>query len=187
MKPRSDVRPAIRAGHRDGLGTIYSESGGLIEQSAETILKAASGWDVDIISPWRRVLPRTVFSGLDGETPSTLYVTSARIILVREIDIWREVKGDLTPLGLPTAAAKEMELRKLKSAGIRRYCEMLPEHLQVVKSKVKRQPRSWLSMRLLGTEGRRYSVTMWSWRGPDNETLSLVESRFRLRRADRAV
>jgi len=173
------IRPPIRAGDRDGLGTVYSEWGGLITRPSETVIRTARGWDIDVISPWRRILPGTVFSGLDGEVPSSLYVTSERIVLVREIDIWREVKGDLTPLGLPTAAIKEAKLKKLKSAGARRYCEILPQEVRTVRARVKRRPRSWLHLRLLGRDDRQYGVTIWSWRGPDEETLSFIESRFR--------
>lgn len=168
----------IKVGHRDGLGTVYSEAGGLITGATETMLGTSEGWDVEVTSPWRRVLPGMVFNGLGGKVSSKLYVTSERIVLVREIDIWRELKEELTPLGLPTAAAKEIELKKLKAAGVRRYCEISPQDLRIVKAKKALRPRPWLDLRLVGSDGRRYAVTLWKWQGLDEEMLGLLESRF---------
>ena len=100
---------------------MYSSEGNLITRSGEEILKVVEGWDLDVISPWRRILARTVFSGFGGKTSSKLYITTQRIVLVRDIDAWRQLKGELTPLGLPTAAAKESRLKELKASGARNF------------------------------------------------------------------
>src|SRR5437899_7677542 len=63
--------------------------------------------------------------------------------------------GELTPLGVPTAAAKEARLKKVKSLGARQYCEIRPRNLRVVKRRSLDRPRSWVSLRLIGTEDRK--------------------------------
>lgn len=178
MEPANHSQPVVRAGDLDGLGRVYSEEGHLITHSGENILKAVKGWDLDVISPWRRILPKTIFSGFGGKTSSTLYVTTERIVLVRDIDVWREVKGELTPLGLPTAAAKEILLKRLKSAGARQFCEIWPGKLRVVKKKRRERRWSWLELHLLGTDGNQYAITLWKTDGLDRETLALIQSQF---------
>jgi len=178
MESGGNSQPIVRAGDLDGLGRVYSEAGGLITESGEEILKATTGWDANVSSPWRRILPKIMFSGFGGQDSSKLFVTNKRIVLVRDIDSWRELKGELTPLGLPTAAAKEARLKKLRSLGARQYCEMHPQNLRVVKQRSLDRPRSWVSLRLIGTDGKKYAVTLWKTDGPDQETRTLIESQF---------
>jgi len=178
MRERSSPQTLVRAGDRDGLGSVYSSWGGLIPWPEETILKTADGWDMEVASPWRRFLPKLIFTGFGGDVSSKLYITTSRIVLIRKIDVWREVKGDLTPLGLPNAAAKEVELKRLQAAGAREYCSIVPSELRVSKSKKSSKRRSVLDLRLIGTDSRQYAITIWKPSGLDAETLSLLESRF---------
>ena len=178
MNSRKDAHPVVRVGDLDGLGIVYSEWGGLIEKSGETILKTAEGWDIDMSSPWRRVLPHAIFAGFEGKCVSKLYVTTDRIVLVREIDIWRELKEELSPLGVPTAAAKEIHLKQLKSAGARQFCEIWPRNLRVIRMKRIDAKWSWLGLRLIGSDERRYAVTIYKTDGLDPSTLSLIQSQF---------
>ena len=179
MEPGGNAHPIVRVGDLDGLARIYSEAGGLIPESGEEILKVTTGWDANVSSPWRRFLPKIMFPGFGGRASSKLFVTNKRIVLVRDIDPWRELKGELTPLGLPTAAAKEARLRKAKSLGARQYCEIRPRNLRVVKRRSVDRPRSWVSLRLIGTDGKQYAVTLWKTDGPDQDTRALLESQFR--------
>jgi hypothetical protein len=178
MEAANRTRPPVRAGDLDGLGMIYSDAGGLITEADEEMLIAATGWDAEVCSPWRRFLPKILFAGFGGEASSKLFVTTKRLVLVRDIDTWRELKGELTPLGLPTAAAKEARLKKLKSLGVRQYCEILPRDLHVVKKKSFDRRQSWIDLRLVGTDGKQYAVTIWKTDGPDQETRTLIESQF---------
>jgi hypothetical protein len=178
MESASQARPIIRAGDLDGLGTTYSPSGDLILSSGERIVKVAEGWDMDVVSPWRRILPKTVFSGFSGKTSSKLFVTTNRIVLIRSIDAWRELKGELTPLGLPAAAAKEVYLKRLKAAGAWQFCEIWPQALKVVKHKKLERRWSWLDLRLIGSDGKQYGVTLWKAGGLDPDTLTVLQSRF---------
>jgi len=178
MESNDDRRVVLRIGDLDGLTRVYSESGGLIRKAGETILKTAEGWDIDILSPWRRVLPKTLFAGFGGTASSGLYVTTERIVLIRDVDVWREVKGELSPLGIPAAVAKEVHLKKLKSMGARQFCEIWPRNLRVVKKKRINKRLSWLDLRLLGTDGKQYAITIWKTNGLDPETLTLIESQF---------
>lgn len=179
MKDDSRSSSIVRAGDRNGFGVVYSADGELLCQSGESILRISNGWDMNVRSPWRRVLPRMIFSGYSGDASSKLYLTTSRIVLIREIDVWRELRGELTPLGLPTAAAKEVELGKLKAAGLRQYCEIWPQRLRVIKAKSYNKGSSWLGLRLLGIDGHQYAITLWKTKGMDEETLSMIESRFR--------
>src|SRR5437867_3875 len=178
MESDDRTHPPVRAGDLDGLRRIYSEVGGLITESDEEMLIAATGWDVEVCSPWRRLLPKIIFAGFGGRASSKLFVTTKRIVLVREIDSWRELKGELTPLGLPTAAAKEARLKKLKSLGARQFCEIRPEDLRVVKRRSFDRPVSWVSLRLVGTDSQQYAIRFWKTDGPDQDTRTLIESRF---------
>ncbi len=177
----SDYRahPPVRAGDLDGLGRIYSDMGGLITESDEKILTATPGWDAEVSSPWRRFLPKIIFAGFGGQASSKLFVTTKRVVIVRDIDTWRELKGELTPLGVPTAAAKEARLRKLKSLGVRQYCEIRPHNLRLVKKRSFDRRQSWIDLRLIGTDGKQYAVTLWKTDGPDQDTRTLIESQFR--------
>jgi len=114
-----------------------------------------------------------------SQASSKLFVTTKRLVIVRDIDTWRELKGELTPLGVPTAAAKEVRLRKLKSLGVRQYCEIRPDNLRVVKKRSFDRRQSWIDLRLIGTDGKQYAVTLWKTDGPDHDTRTLIESQFR--------
>ncbi len=170
--------PPVRAGDADGLKRIYSDAGGLITESDEEVLVVATGWDAEVCSPWRRLLPKIIFAGFGGQASSRLFVTTKRLVLVRDIDAWRELKGELTPLGLPTAAAKEARLKQLKSLRVRQYCEIRPQDFRVVKKRSFDRRQSWIDLRLVGTDGKQYAVTIWKTDGPDQETRTLIESQF---------
>ncbi len=170
--------PLVRAGDLDGLKRVYSDAGGLITESDEEVLAVASGWDAEVCSPWRRFLPKIIFAGFGGLASSRLFVTTKRLVLVRDIDTWRELKGELTPLGLPTAAAKEARLKHLKSLGVRQYCEFRPQDFRVVKKRSFDRRRSWIDLRLVGNDGKQYAVTIWKTDGPDQKTRTLIESQF---------
>lgn len=178
MEMQATSHPVIRVGDLDGLGRVYSKSGGLVARVGEEVLRIADGWDIDVSSPWRKILPKTIFPGFNGKAVSKLYITTERIVLIREIDLWRELKEELSPLGIPNAAAKEIHLRSLKSAGARQYCELWPRGLSVVRAK--RMDRRWssLNLRLLGLDGRRYEVVISKTDGVDPETLTLLDSQF---------
>lgn len=179
MVARGLVANIVQAGDRQGLGVIYDSYGDLIPRPAESILKSVANWDLDVMSPWRRVLPQTIFPGFHGKASSRLYITSARIVFVREIDEWRELAGELTPLGLPNAAAKERWLVALKRAGIRQFCQILPQALTLVSFKKYVKRGSMLDMKLMGDDDRQYAIMVWKTDGRDEVTLDLIESRFR--------
>jgi hypothetical protein len=169
---------SVRVGDLDGLGKIYSVAGDLIPAQGEKILALSHGWDANVSSPWRRVLPKVIFAGFGGKASSKLFVTTERVVLIREIDVWRELKEELSPLGIPTAAAKEVRLKQLKASGTRQFCEIWPRNFRVVKMKKLDRGRSWLDLRLLGNDGRQYEIILWKTDGLDTETLSLIQSRF---------
>jgi hypothetical protein len=145
----------------------------------ESLLSELEHWDVDVTSPWRRLLPHTVFPGFHGQASSRLYVTSLRIVLIREIDEWRELAGELYPLGLPNAVAKEAFLRQLKNEGVRQFCEIYPSALRVVSAKKYLKRKSMLDLRLIGDDGQQYAIMIWKTVGGDAGVLDLILSRFK--------
>lgn len=170
----------MRAGDIDGLGRIYDSNGTLIPRGGEQILSRDGGWDLNVLSPWRRFLPHVMFAGFNGKAASQLYVTSRRIVLLREIDVWRELKADLTPLNLPNAAAAEGRLKAVKEMGAREYCEINPSDLRVVRARSRNWPESsWVDLRLIGTDRKRYAITLWKTDGKNETLLELLLSRFR--------
>ena len=179
MSSAAAIDEVVHVGDLAGLGRVYSEEGALITNPGETILKVGEGWDMDVSSPWRKILPNIVFAGFEGKASSKLYVTTQRLVLVREIDTWRELKEEMSPLGIPTAAAKEVHLRGLKRAGIRQFCEIRPRDLRVVKIRRVDRRWSWLGLRAVGKNGRRYAITIYKTAGFDPDTLSIIQSQFK--------
>src|SRR5437879_6416252 len=102
----------VRAGSLEGLGTVYESGGQLVNLSNERVLGVDEGWELQVRTPWRRILPTIVFPGFYGNVSSRLYVTTDRIVFIREIDPFRETKGDMTPYGFPGAIAKKIQLKE---------------------------------------------------------------------------
>ena len=169
----------IRVGDLDGLGKLYSTEGNLIPNSSEKILRVGKDWEMNVRSPWRKIFPKLIFAGFGGKASSNLFITTERIVLVREIEVWRELKEELSPLGLPAAAAKEVHLKQLKSRGARQFCEIWPKNLRVVRMKRIDRRWSWLSLRLLGPDSRQYAITTYKTHDHDPDTLTLLQSRFK--------
>ncbi len=180
MNSRQRFAAAVRTGlwtkpRRHGVGEFDIDF-----MDSERVIRISENWDMDVISPWRRLMPNTLFAGFNGKATSRLYVTTDRIVLLRRIDSWREVKGDMTPLGMPTAIAKGVELGRLSRAGVRQFCELSPKLLRLVSASRLKKGNSWLSMRLLGDDDRKYAVMIWKTDGRDEDMLNLIESQFSL-------
>lgn len=169
---------AVRAGSLDGRGTLYTTDGQLVTLSDERILRMDEGWELEVASPWRRILPTIVFPGYYGKVSSRLYVTTDRIVFIREIDPFRETKGDMTPYGFPDAIAKNIYLKEIRTAGARAFCEFWPQRLRVAKLRQAVRPRSWINLRLLGPEEKQYDATFWKRKGANLEMQALIISRF---------
>ncbi len=178
MNRRKQTQLGIRAGDLDGLGKVYSQWGGLLPIPGERIIKSVEGWEMDVKSPWRSVLPGMVFVGFTGPISSRLHVTSERIVLIREIDIFRELRDQMTPLGLPEAVASEALLRRKKAEGAREFCEIRPALLRISRVKRHGRPSRALDLYLTSTDSRQYAVSVWKVSGSDPDTISLIESRF---------
>lgn len=179
MVSSMEVGSAVRAGDVRGRLILYDAAGELVPEEGERILKVAKGWDMTACTPWRRFFPKVIFLGLNKPASSRLYVTSSRVVLLRDIDSWRQVAGDMTPLGIPNAVATKVELDRLSSAGVRQYCEVRPGALRLVRARRSAKPGAWLGLRLIGDDGLRYAVSFWKTDGEDSETLSLIETRFK--------
>jgi hypothetical protein len=145
----------IRAGDIDGLGGVYSEIGGAVLRSGETLLAQRTGCDVAVYGSWRRFFPKHIFHSLPGTPSGAVHLTSQRVVFVREIDVWKEVKPLLTPLGFPAAAEKESRLKRLRAKGARQFCEVILSQLRLVQ--VMRKP--WLlRLRFVAEDDAKYEV-----------------------------
>lgn len=179
MPTRISQRDVVNAGDVEGRSTVYDTWGNLVTRPGESVLRVSQGWDMTVHSPWRRWLPRVIFLGLNKPASSRLYVTTTRIVLIRDIDPQRETVGDMTPLGMPNAVARAAELKRLKSAGVRQFCEIRTSALDLSRIRRSRKNATWLSLDLLGRDGLEYRISYWKTDGEDLETLALIESRFR--------
>lgn len=168
----------IRAGDKNGYGSVYDSSGMLVGVPGESSLEVREGWDMNVRSPWRRVVPTILFMGFSGKAASKLYITTNRIVLIREIDAWRQLAGEMTLLGAPTAIAEEAELKKSKAAGIRQFCEVQTSALKRVSSRKYTKRGSRLDLKLVGNDGQQYAISFWKTYGKDDKTLSLIEEQF---------
>ncbi len=177
MTAHFSAAPVV-AGDVDGRGKLYDRFGALVGAPGEEYIGIAEGWDMNVRSPWRRLAPRILFMGFNGRVSSKLYVTSNRIVLIREIDEWREVAGEMTILGTPTAVAKEVRLKQLKEHGVRQYCEVRQGAMRLVSAKRFLKHGSRLDLRLVGDDGQEYAISFWMGDGKDDVTLSLLASQF---------
>ena len=149
----------IRAGDVDGLGRLYSEFGGPMFQAHETVLAQRQGCDVAAYGSWRIFFPRRLFYPLPGNPSGTLHLTSERLIFIRNIDIWKEVKPLLTPLGVPTAVERESKLKGMKAIGARQYCEVSYSGHKLIR--VKRKP-GLLHLRFMTRDNRKYELFVYT-------------------------
>jgi len=101
-----------------------------------------------------------------------------RIVLIRDIDPGRELAGEMTPLGMPNAVARAVELKRLGAAGFRQFCEVHPAALSLSRVRRSRKGVTWLGLDLVGEDGAKYTLSYWKTDGEDLETLALLESRF---------
>lgn len=178
MTGSAAMQQTVGSGDLQGLGRVYSREGTLILAKDEAIIRQASGWDMDVMSPWRRLMPGVIFAGYDSKAQSRLYITNQRIALIREIDAWREVKGEYTILGTPNAAAKQLDLGEKKRLGARQFCVLYPRELRATKSKTYDRPKSLIYLRAVNRAGERYAITIWKTDGVDQETLGALASQL---------
>lgn len=178
MGTESEERAVVSAGDAQGQGSVYNSEGRLIALNGEGVLRSGEGWDVNVLSPWRKLLPHILFEGFNGRATSVLYITTHRVVLIREIDVWRELKGEFTALGTPNAAAKQWLLSELKSRGVRQYCIIDCSKLRVVAWRKYVRPKSLIYLRAFGEDGRRYGISIWKTDGTDQEMLTMLASRF---------
>ena len=168
----------VRVGDLSGLGSIYDVSGQLILKTDERILKVAEGWDLQARLGWKRLLPQVIFDGFNSPVKSALYVTTDRVVLIRDIDVWRETKSDMSILGIPGGVAKAADLKRLARLGAREYCELVPRKLHVSSLRRLKKLRAWLDFKLVGEDGQKYAILLSKVEGEDEETSALLESQF---------
>lgn len=178
MEQAAHSRQPVHAGNQDGLGSIYDAAGILLGRPGESLIEVAAGWDMEVWSPWRRLLPKALFVGFHGKVASKLYVTSERIVLIREIDPWRETSEEMSPLGIPNALSKQADLRKLRRAGVKEFCEVYPPTLHLVSSRRYVKRGSVVDMRMIGNNGRQYAISFWKTDGKDERLLAVLEAQF---------
>lgn len=171
-------RAHISCGDISGRGRVYDSSGQLILGPGERLLGTSRGLDLTAYTPWRRLAPKVIFLGFNKPTESQFYVTSSREVLIRVIDSWRQLSGEMTPLGIPNAVASKSELDRLKAQGVRQFCEIRPQSLKLIHVRRSSKPGAWIRMRLLGSDGNRYALSIWKTDGEDQEVFSLIESQF---------
>ncbi len=179
MSPEPSSSSIIHAGDVEGRTTVYGPDGELKIHPGESVLAVASGWDLTAQTPWRWLLPQVMFLGKGRPVSSQLYVTTARIVLIRDIDPLREVRGELTPLGMPNAVSTGIALRNLRTAGVRQFCEIQCGSLRLMRIRRSRKLGASVELRLIGSDGKRYSISFWKTVGEDPRTAALIESRFR--------
>ncbi len=179
MPTRGPSRQIVNAGDVEGHSRVYDTQGNLLTRPGESVLRVSQGWDMTAQTPWRRWLPQVIFLGLNKPASSRLYVTTTRIVLIRDIDPERETAGDMTPLGMPNAVARAAELKRLKSAGVRQFCEVHTASLKVSRIRRSRKGATWLGLDLIGQDGLEYRISYWKTDGEDRETLGLVELQFK--------
>ena len=168
------ANPPIRAGNLDGLGSVYSDSGGLMPADSERLLRSRGGCELAVFNSWRVLGTKAVFSAMPAPFTGKLFVTDRRLVFIREIDVWKEVKPLMTPFGIPAGLARDSKLGAIKARGGRQYCEMLTSDLRLHRA---RHRKKSTDMYLEGSDGRRYEVYLYT-DVKDPEFYAFVEGRF---------
>jgi len=158
--------PPISVGDIDGLGRVYAETGSLVTNSSEKVITTRSGCDLHVSESWRSLFVRTLFAVAPGKLAGRLHLTDRRMVLIRDIDVWKEVKPLLTPLGFPAAAEKHSRLKEIKARGARQYCEI---DLATVSISHAREKSTMLFLYITGSNGQKYRVIVYT---------DLADSRF---------
>jgi len=164
----------IRAGDLDGLRSVYSESGAPILAPGEGLLRSRGACELAVMNSWRILGSKEIFSEMSPPNQGNVFVTDLRLVFVREINIWKEVKPLMTPLGIPAGLARDSKLGAIKARGGRQYCEMLTSDLRLHRA---RHRKKSTDMYLEGSDGRRYEVYLYT-DVKDPEFYAFVEGRF---------
>lgn len=177
MNTKTEFETPIRVGDLDGLGVIYSETGALVVSPRENILKERSGCDAHVTASWRSILAKTFFSSAPGTPSGHLYITTHRVVLIRKLDLWKEIKPLLTPLSLPAAAGKENRAKEIISRGGRQYCEIPTSRFTISAA---RRKDTLAILYLKDSNGAKYRVVLYTDE-PDPDFLLFVQNRFGLK------
>ncbi len=178
---------AVRPGSLDGFGTIYDQEARLIAKSNERIEREAARWDAEVLSPWKRVLPKILFDFQDPRLhrglQSALYITSERIVLIREVPGWGESRSRMAPPFRSGGMTAEEEVALIQRLAFplskgRQYLEVWPDRLDVVELNRSDRRRSFLEVRAHGRDRREFRIYFQRESGPDPTTSALIESRF---------
>jgi len=169
---------AIRAGDLDGLWSVYTSSGDVVLEPGEHVVRRRVACELAAFDVSKRFRSRSIFASLRGPPTGTLFVTDRRMIFVRDIDVWREVKPLMTPLGMPTGIAESYKLKAVKAQGGRRYCIIPRAGLRLKLARRWARGRGGRTrLRVDGEDGSRYEIYIYT-EPNDPEFLSVVEGRF---------
>jgi len=156
------AHPASRfltAGDIDGLNRIYSSVGALVTLPNERVLAVWPGFDMAVFSGWSIFTSKCLVDSGPSPPYGRLYSTSARIVMMREVDIQKEIRPLLTEHGISGAERLADRLASLASRHGRYYAELWPAHLRLMKTKrllwgkVKQ-----FNLNLLSDDGARFQV-----------------------------
>lgn len=167
-------RAAVRGGDISGLRSVYTDDGTLILHGGEQLLGTWRDCDIAAFAAWRPFFARPVFHAYPGRTESRLYITTRRIVLLRKIDIWKEVKPLLTPLGVGDAVSEQSRLSRTVALHGREFCEVLTNRLMIKRF---RERRTILLMKLIDMDGAKYTIAFYS-PAPDAALFRAIEGRF---------
>ncbi len=174
MAESASAPQLVRAGDLDGLDRVYTTAGRLVVERGEIILRTFLGCDIGAFLSWRPVFPRRLFSPYTPPRESRLHVTTHRIVLVREIDVAKEVDPLMFPVGMYAATRRESRLREILAQNGRYYCEIRAPQLTVVRAKAR---RGILFTKLLGPDSSKYAV-FFHTDPRDREPIPLIRSQF---------
>ncbi len=171
---RNDANAGIEVGDLDGLNRIYGPDGGVLTKSGETVLGVRDRCELGAFESWRKLFAPLVFESLRGASAGRVFVTTERLVFLREIDTWKQVKASMSPLGLPGAVVKEAELNRIKGAGGRQYFQLWTSGFSLAWAK---RVDGLIGLRLVGRDGRKWRVVVHA-DIDDPPFFALIEGRF---------
>ncbi len=162
----------MRVGDLGGLGDIYDDSGELVLEEGERVLRKVEN---DDIHAWegKHVLTGKILLGYSREK-GTLYLTDRRLVFIRTPDAWLAFKTHGTPLELAAGVSNARRSRDLQKLGLRIFLELYYSEIRSFKSKTGK----WAELRLEDEDGIPIRVDI-SRHGESDDKIVLLEELLR--------
>jgi hypothetical protein len=118
----------MRSGSVEGKGVVYDELGRPILQEHEHIVRSIPNDNLDVSEAVGFAGMRSIFDA--SAERGVLYITSRRVLYVREPNAVLAAKRNLYPVGMADALADAYKARVLERLDAREFCEIAYDEVE---------------------------------------------------------